>query len=166
MKPPTTGPRTGPINPAVANAGNATTLSNGLQRSDILPPAHTNGVDPKNPARNLNTSCEAMLGATPLAMIKRAYAAIVPIYTGFRPNVSDTGPANSAPQPNPTRYRPVARLSTTGDTPKVAEACGRAALSTELAKPTMKAMLAIVAVQNRRVEWGQLCGFRGSRGPW
>lgn len=67
---------------------------------------------------------------------------------GFLPNVSDTGPANNAPTPNPIRYNPVARDSVTSLTPNSAAAGLSALESIELATPTTKPMPAINAVAN------------------
>lgn len=60
--------------------------------------------------------------------------------------VSEMGPANRAPQPKPIRKRPVARDSVTSLTLKSAAACGRAAESTELAKPTTQPIEAMTTL--------------------
>jgi hypothetical protein len=56
MKPPKTGPKTGPQNAELANTGKTAVLSEAVHMSEILPPAQTNGVAPKKPARKRNTS--------------------------------------------------------------------------------------------------------------
>jgi len=75
--PPITGPSTGPVNAALANTGNASTRSIGLHRSDIEPPAHVSGVDPKKPAKKRNASCAPIFGASPDAMMKIIYSVSV-----------------------------------------------------------------------------------------
>ena len=97
----------GPRNAAFANTGNVTVLSMGLQMSDRVPPAHVKGVEPKNPAKKRNVSWAPILGASADAMIKIMYTIMVEMYTGLLPSVSEKGPANSAPAPKPTRYRPI-----------------------------------------------------------
>ena len=56
MKPPITGPRTGPVNAALVKTGKVKTRSMGFQRSEIEPPAQVSGVEPKK---------APMLGASP-----------------------------------------------------------------------------------------------------
>ena len=61
--------------------------------------------------------------------------------------VSEMGPAKSAPQPKPTRKRPVASDSVTSLTPKAAVAWGRAAESMEEAKPTIQPIAAMLMLR-------------------
>jgi hypothetical protein len=111
-----TGPSKGPVKAAFAKTGNAKTLSSGLQRSEIDPPAHVSGVDPNNPARKRKANCAPIFGANAAPRIKHMYTANVTMYTGLRPTVSEMGPAKRAPTPKPMRKRPVARDSVTGET--------------------------------------------------
>ena len=62
MKPPTIGPKIGPMKAALANTGNANTRSIGDQRSEMEPPAHVSGVEPKNPRLPVRTSSFFMDG--------------------------------------------------------------------------------------------------------
>ena len=68
MKPPITGPSSGPANAATANIGKVYTLSIGDQMSLIVPPAHTSGVAAKQPPMNLKASCAPILGDKAAAM--------------------------------------------------------------------------------------------------
>ncbi len=70
MKPPTTGPRIGPMKAALAKTGNMYVRSMGLQRSEMEPPAQVSGEDPKKPAMKRKTSWAPMLGARAEAMMK------------------------------------------------------------------------------------------------
>ena len=99
------------------------------------------------------------------------------MYTGFRPTVSDIGPAKSAPAPKPIRKRPVARDSVTLVTLKSLAAWGRAAESMLEAKPTIQPIVAmIILFRSECILWirkreneayvafnliknDQLCGF-------
>jgi len=80
-------------------------------------------------------------------MMKIMYRERVAIYTGFRPTVSEIGPANNAPTPNPIRKSPVAKDSVTSPTPNSAVACLRAAESTLDANPTIQPIAAIFTLQ-------------------
>lgn len=57
------------VNAAFAKTGKAKTRSIGSQRSEMDPPAHVKGVEPKKPARKRKTSWAPMLGARAEAMI-------------------------------------------------------------------------------------------------
>ena len=70
MKPPTTGPKIGPMNAALANTGNMYVRSIGLQRSEMEPPAQVRGVEPKNPAMKRKASWAPIFGARADAMMK------------------------------------------------------------------------------------------------
>lgn len=69
MKPPITGPRTGPVNVAL-KTGKVKMCSMGFQRSEIEPPAQVSGVEPKKLVKKRKASWAPMLGASPEAIMK------------------------------------------------------------------------------------------------
>ena len=68
MKPPITGPRTGPVNVAL-KTGKVKMRSMGFQRSEIEPPAQVSGVKSKKPVKKRKASWAPMLGASPEAIM-------------------------------------------------------------------------------------------------
>ena len=71
--------------------------------SAIVPPAAVKGVDPKKPAKNRKQSCAAKFGDNAAAIIQIAKTESVKVYTMLLPKVSENGPENKAPMPNPNR---------------------------------------------------------------
>ena len=90
-KPPTTGPRTGPIIPPSANTDTYLPLLLVGMVSAITPPPTVNGAAPAQPARNRKTKRLANEFARAQPRVKATKATFDAWMTGSLPQISDDG---------------------------------------------------------------------------
>src|ERR1700761_4256933 len=84
-------------------AENAMILCIGFHISLSEPPTTEKGGPPKKPAKNRQVNCAPRLCDKPAPVMKSMKNASDTMYTGFRPTVSEIGPATKAPNPIPAR---------------------------------------------------------------
>lgn len=70
----------------------------GLHTSLIVPAAIANIGAKQNPARNRNTQIPAKVLLSPTPKVNKLPNTIEPMYTGYRPMVSDRGPPTTGPR--------------------------------------------------------------------